>query len=393
MNIDTMNLAQVVERLAAIDTEVRASQDTAQVEALTTEKGDLLTRKSELESLEARKQTALDLTGGGGKVTETRGGKPADPEEKYDTQEYRKAFMKHVLRGTPIPAEYRTDYSSTTADVPAVIPTIIVNRIVETMESIGMILPLVTRTQYAAGVSIPTSAVKPTATWVNEGAGSERQKKTTGTSITFGKFKLRCEIGWTMETGTMALSVFESTFTRQVSEAMVKAIEAKIISTDAGVANPKGILAETPAAGQAITASKLTYDKLVAAEAALPQAYEANAVWCMTKKTFMSFIGMMDAEGQPIARTNYGINGKPERILLGRPVVLCGDYLYSFSSATAGQIFAFIFNFQDYALNTVYDMGIQRRQDWDTEDTQIKAVMSVDGKVIDINSLVTLAKA
>jgi HK97 family phage major capsid protein len=113
----------------------------------------------------------------------------------------------------------------------------------------------------------------------------------------------------------------------------------------------------------------------------------------MTKKTFMSFVGMTDAEGQPIARTNYGIGGKPERILLGRPVQLCGDYLYSFSAATAGQIFAFIFNFADYALNTVYDMGIQRRQDWDTEDMQVKAVMSVDGKVIDVNSLVTLAKA
>ena len=64
----------------------------------------------------------------------------------------------------------------------------------------------------------------------------------------------------------------------------------------------------------------------------------------------------------------------------------------SFStSLTDGDVFAFMFNFSDYALNTIYDMGVQRKQDWDTEDMLTKAVMSVDGKVIDVNSLVTVA--
>ena len=38
-------------------------------------------------------------------------------------------------------------------------------------------------------------------------------------------------------------------------------------------------------------------------------------------------------------------------------------------------------------------MGVQRKQDWETEDMLTKAVMSVDGKTIDANSLVTLKKA
>ena len=33
-------------------------------------------------------------------------------------------------------------------------------------------------------------------------------------------------------------------------------------------------------------------------------------------------------------------------------------------------------------------MGISRKQDWDTEDLLTKAVMSVDGKVVDAGSLV-----
>jgi hypothetical protein len=66
----------------------------------------------------------------------------------------------------------------------------------------------------------------------------------------------------------------------------------------------------------------------------------------------------------------------------------------SFSSTLkAGKIFAFLFKFSDYTMNTIYDMGVQRKQDWDTEDMLTKAVMSVDGKVIDKNSLVTIAKA
>ena len=313
--------------------------------------------------------------------------------------EYRKAFQQFVTRGTPIPAELRDDQSTATTDITGAIPTVLVNRIVEKLESTGMILPLVSKTSFAAGVSIPTSAVKPVASWVAEGASSDRQKKTTSTSITFTNYKLRCEISMSMESSKMALAAFEAAFERQVVEAMTKAIEDAIINgayaTDGTtLVGPKGILSETPATGQALTAKTLGYKTLVDAEAALPQAYENGAVWCMTKKTFMSFVGMEDAEGQPIARVNYGIGGRPERTLLGRTVVLCGDYMDSFSSTlTAGKIFAFLFYFADYTINTIYDMGVQRKQDWDTEDMLTKAVMSLDGKVIDKNSLVTIAKA
>ena len=309
-----------------------------------------------------------------------------------DGLEYRKAFQQFVTRGTAIPVELRADANTLTTDIGSAIPTVIVNRIVENLEAVGMILPLVTKTSFASGVAIPTSSVKPVATWVLEGASSDRQKKTTGT-ISFGKFKLRCEISMSAEAGAMAIAAFEAAFVKQVSEAMVKAMESTIVSTADGTTSMKGILAETPVAGQALTAKALSYKLLVDAEAALPVEYEANAVYCMTKKTFMGFIGMEDAEGQPIARVNYGIGGKPERTLLGRPVVLC-NYLDSFSNTlTTGKIFAFIFNFADYAMNTVYDMGVQRKQDWDTEDLLTKAVMAVDGKVVDKGSLVTIAKA
>lgn len=328
-----------------------------------------------------------------GKTVETMGG--ADSGDLYDSTEYRKAFMAHVIHGAALPAQFvAADANTKTGDVPAVIPTTVMERIVEKMESTGMILPLVTRTAYKGGVKIPTSTVKPTAVWVAEGAGSDKQKKGTG-SIDFAYNKLRCAISVSLETDTMALPVFEATFVANVTEAMTKALEQAIVS-GTGAGQPKGILAEVPIEGQALklaAADKLSYQTLVDAEAALPLAYENGAVWFMTKKTFMGFVGMVDANKQPIARVNTGINGRPERTLLGRSVVL-NDYMASYADSMAAEgVIAALFNPKDYVLNTNLSMTIKRYEDNDTDDQVTKAVMLVDGKVVDKGSLVTVSKA
>jgi len=395
-------LAAKNERKAAISNQADVSNDVVELRNLNKELDELNTEiRSLQEMIDAAPDDGDDNNNPAERTAAVNGEIPGmvSSSSKHEKRkagdegmEYRRAFQQFVTKGTPIPTELRTDQSTVTSDITSVIPEVVVNRIVENLESTGMILPLITRTSFAAGISIPTSSVKPVATWVSEGASSERQKKTTS-KITFTNFKLRCEISMSMEASVLALSAFEAAFIRQVTEAMVKAIEGKIISTADGTASPRGILAETPPTGQALESNALSYADLVAAEAALPQAYENGAVWCMTKKTFMGFIGMVDSQKQPIARVNYGIGGAPERTLLGRTVVLCGDYMDSFSATLeVGKIFAFLFKFSDYALNTIYDMGVQRKQDWDTEDMLTKAVMSVDGKVVDKNSLVTLAK-
>lgn len=294
--------------------------------------------------------------------------------EDKENLEYRNAFMELVLRNTPIPMELRENANTTTGDVASVIPTQLVGQIIEKFDNVGMILPLITKTSYKAGVEIPTSSVKPVATWTTEGKGSDRQKKATG-KITFTNFKLRCEISMSMEVGTMALAAFEAKFVENVAKAMTYAIENAVIN-GTGSGQPKGILKET---GVAIT-GEATYAKLCEAEAAIPVEYETGSKWCMSKKTFMKFVAMTDQAGQPIARVNYGVAGKAERTLLGRDVVI---------SPYVADDKAFIFDFSDYVLNTIYDMGISKKQDWDTEDLLTKAVMSMDGKVVDAGSLVT----
>ncbi|MBD5798409.1 capsid protein [Bacillus pseudomycoides] len=387
-------LQEILQRKAEIRT---ALEGTGEVDlaALETELRELSEEQNGIETRQRLLQEAGAINEGGAPETRTIQTFNTDPQGEQretgtDSLEYRQAFMNYVLRGEAITAELRANAVTKTGDVGSVIPQTVLNQIIEKIEAVGMILPLVTRTAIKGGVSVPISSVKPVASWVAESAGSDKQKKTTG-NITFNYNKLRCAVAVSLEVDTMALTVFESTLINNVVEAMTKAIEQSIIN-GTGTGQPKGILTETPAAGQALDIAKVEYKTLVDAEAALPLEYEDGAVWCMTKKTFMSFAGMVDTSGQPIARTNYGINGKAERVLLGRQVVLC-NYIDSFTTAATGKPFAFLFNFSDYLLNTNYQMGVKKYEDNETDDMVTKAIMVVDGKAVNVNSLVVLKKA
>ena len=383
-------IARKKEEMKKLQERAEASQDAAEVRAIG---GTLAALKKEIEEAEAQLAELDEGDGNGDGAGEaSRSVVPANAElrnaqvvgsfaqgtqtraaNNEENLEYRNAFMEYVLRGTPIPAELRADANTLTSDAASAIPTHLVNQIIEKFDNVGMILPLITKTSYKAGVEIPTSTVKPVATWVAEGAGSDRQKKVTG-KISFTYHKLRCEISMSMEVGTMALAAFEAKFVENVAKAMVYAIENAVVN-GTGSGQPKGILTED---GVTVT-GEASYAKLCEAEGNVPEEYEAGAKWCMKKKTFMGFVGMVDKDGQPIARVNYGIGGKPEYTLLGREVVVA-PYVPDNK--------AFIYAFADYILNTIYDMGISKKQDWETEDLLTKAVMSVDGKCSDTGSLV-----
>jgi len=401
-----MNRGQEInERLLQIQTEIetRGENITAEeltafeteVQTLTEERAELLkkaeTRKNLLEDIASGNISGQVLSRGvfnnfGNNTTNNN----EDDSDPLATQEYRKAFMNYVLRNKPIPKELRSDEVTFTNDIGPMIPTPVLNRIIEKLEATGMILPLVTRTNYRGGLRVPYSAVKPVATWVDEGSGSPTQKKTVK-KIIFAYHKLRCAVAVTLEVDTMALSAFETALMNNVVEAMLKAIEQSIIS-GTGEGQPKGILEETPNTGQVLNVQSPSYQDLINAEAALPQAYENGAVWCMHKQTFMQYFGLLDTNGQPVGRVNMGIRNRPERFLLGRPVVVC-EYINSIGGAANGDPFAFLFNFSDYILNTNLGVGIKRYVNDETDDIITRAVMLTDGMVVDNNSLVILQKS
>lgn len=336
-------------------------------------------------------------------TTDMRGGVPniAGIEERM-------AFKSFIANGDR--EQLRAAAGNTTSDSASVIPENLLNQIIEKLESVGTIYNLVSKTAYPVGQTIPVESTRPVATWVGrntsslassnsgEGNGSEPQNGVNfTTSISFTNFKLRCEVAMTEEVATMALSAFEALFVKNVSTAMLRAIEFAIVDGD-GYGMPTGILSATPSGTVEVAAAdSIEWATLCDAEALIPVEKEAGTKWCMTKKTFMAFVGMTDDNGQPIARINYGIGGKPERFLLGREVVLyapqAGSNLGNYADTVeADTTFAFLFDFNDYVLNNNYNLGIQHKVDWDNEDHRTKAVGAYDGKVIDTASLVTLTK-
>jgi HK97 family phage major capsid protein len=79
-------------------------------------------------------------------------------------------------------------------------------------------------------------------------------------------------------------------------------------------------------------------------------------------------------------------------MLLGRTVIV-NDYMTSVDATlTSDTVVAFLFDFKQYVLNTNLGVTMTKYTDEETDDKITKAVMLVDGKVVDKNSLVTITK-
>lgn len=72
------------------------------------------------------------------------------------------------------------------------------------------------------------------------------------------------------------------------------------------------------------TTTTITYNDLLDLEAALDPAYEQNAKWVFSKATWTAVRKLVDTAGRPLVIDNAasGIGGRPEKSLLGYPVVL-----------------------------------------------------------------------
>ena len=330
---------------------------------------------------------------------ENRGGKNMDKN-----LEQRKAFMEAIYSGNLSKLEKREDAYTTTGDVQYVIPENLVNDIITEIEERGYILNKVTKTNFAVGQTIPVGLIQIKAKWVGdsttgvdknntgEGLGSDVQKGGVQAQVTFLNYKLRCEVGLTHEASIKSLPVFEKKFIEQVANAMVEAIEEAIIS-GTGVNQPKGILLETPRTGKALEISantKFTYKDLIKFVGAVPKKYRKGALIYCTQNTFYEWMSIVDDNGQPVAKVNYGTDGEIRQYLFNTEVIFADEYMNDYVASPQADIkFAFIYNFSEYTLNTNYDLGIATRQNWDNENHEMKAVLACDGKAVTKYSLVT----
>ncbi len=320
-----------------------------------------------------------------------------EPEDKYSTLEYRNAFMAFAKTGE-IKPELRADAMTTTTEVSAVIPTTILNEVIKQMTVYGQVFSRVRKLNIKGGVEVPILTLKPVATWIGESAVSDKQKVTANTKVTFSYYGLECKVAISLLADTVSLAGFETVIIDLIVEAMVKALDkAVILGTGSG--QPLGITVDPRvAAAQIVTMSPsefASYDgwaKKVFSKLSL--AYKAGAIFFMASGTFEGYInGMVDANGQPIGRINYGITEGPQGRFGGKEVIeVEDDVIGSYADAATGDVVAVYTNLKNYGFNSNMQMTMFRYFDHDTNEWVDKAILIADGKLIDPRGVVIVKK-
>ncbi|MCI7304103.1 MAG: phage major capsid protein [Clostridiales Family XIII bacterium] len=326
-----------------------------------------------------------------------RGQEINDP---YDTDEYRMAFMEFVCRGTPIPSELRADAITTTTDASVVIPTTLMNEIIQKLDTYGNIYAKVRRLNVQGGVEFSILSLKPTATWITADTGtseSDEQKLQMNEKISFSYYGVECKLAQTLLVNVTTLKMFQDLFVPLATEAIVKAIEATIIS-GTGTGQPLGVTKDS----RVPTKNVITlnpeeigkwdvWKKKVFAK--MKKAYRSGE-FIMSQATFDGYIdGMVDANGQPIGRINYGIDGAETYRFGGKNIETVEDELIPYyEDAAAGDVIAVFCKLSDYAINSNMEMRVVKWEDHDTNEIKNKCILICDGKLIDPHGVLIIKK-
>lgn len=353
------------------------------------------------EAIELRSAAIKAVESGAGKVVATSEPKHEvrsnDPDDYFDTPEYTKAFYDYVTRGVKTPgivqpgmkpSYVRADQFTTVAsDVPNFVPTTLMNEIIEKEEIYGEIWPLLTKINVQGGVEYNTADFDAEAKWVTETTPSEDQKLEDGDRIVFSYHMLEVRLAQSLLSSVTTLSAFQRKFPEVAAKAMLKALEQGYVN-GTGSGQMTGILKDTriPAENKiSLTAEDISgwqpwHQKV---KAKIKRPYN-NGMFLMNQGTFDSYIdGMVDTNGQPVARVTMGINGEETYRFMGKQVMIVpDDILPDFDTAESDGAFAIFTRPSDYVVNS--NMGMRSVRWIDEESNQVKNKMQtiVDGKIL-----------
>ena len=139
-----MTLAEIIARMNAIDAEVRSATDAATIEKLTDELKDLQAKRAQLEAATARHEEIRGIQAGTVDTVTVATGATVVEERHYDASspEYRTAFLKNIAVDRDgkhflgeMTKEERAAFTFTTANTGNVVPTTMLNKIVDRVKA------------------------------------------------------------------------------------------------------------------------------------------------------------------------------------------------------------------------------------------------------------------
>lgn len=394
-------LARLNEKIADLEARALASEDVNEVRSINENikdiNADIDETRAELDAIEAEARAAEPV-----KVDETI---PQEAEKRamesykmeeqreqnpLESMEYRKQFMAFVQKGTPI--ESRAGVAASTADTGAAIPLTVMNEVINTVRvRYGNLYRKVRKIQVQGGVQFAVGALQATFKWINESTVSPRQKAGNLAKVSFGYHTAEIRIAQTFLSSIVTLEAFEAKLTEVIVEAYLQAMDYGIVS-GTGDGQMLGILND-PRVTNTVTMTAAQFADWTQWRkrffSQLPLGYRAGE-FIFPLSTVESYLETMhDNNNNPIFRqatgleVNDGDAQNPNGRFFGREISLVEpDIIADFDAASAGDVVGIYWQPQEYAINENFGFTMRRYFDEETNEWVNKALVVVDGKVL-----------
>ncbi|MBR3166892.1 MAG: phage major capsid protein [Lachnospiraceae bacterium] len=327
-----------------------------------------------------------------------------EPEQKEvrASMEYRKAFMAFMQTGAPIPAELRTGDAINTTDTQAAIPMTIVNDVINTIRKrYGNLYRKVRKLNVRGGVEYPVGALQATMKWISEATVSPRQSVGSLDKVIFNYHTAEIRIAQTFLSQLLTLSTFESTLTEVIVQAYLQGMDLGIVK-GTGNGQMLGILND-PRVTKTVTMTSAEFNNWKKWRekffATLPLAYR-NGEFIFPLSTVDKYLETMaDSNNNPVFRqatgleVNDGDSMNPNGRFFGREISLVEpDIIPDFDSASEGDCVGIFWQPEEYGINENFGFTVLRYFDTETNEWVDKALVVVDGKILNPTGFVKILK-
>ena len=325
-----------------------------------------------------------------------------EEEDPLASMEYRRAFRDYVVNGTAIPEELRAGNAISTADTGAAIPMTIMNEVINTVRKrYGNLYSKVRKISVQGGVKYPIGALQASFKWITESTVSPRQKLAQLGSVTFGYHTAEIRISQTFLSRIVTLSAFEAEITRVIAIAYLQAMDYGIVN-GSGDGSMLGILndarvTKTVTMTAADMGNWTKWRKNFFAQ--LPLGYRSGE-FIFPVSTVDSYLETMaDSNNNPIFRqatgleVNDGDAQNPNGRFFGRAISLVEeDIIPDFDTANQNDVIGIYWQPEEYAINENFGFTMRRYFDEETNEWVDKALVVVDGKVLNPTGYVKILK-
>ena len=395
----------------------QASQDAAEVRSINAQladiNADLQDIQDELDAIAQEERSAQPVEVGdripagsqeiNGEIRGSfNGAQGSDDVDPLSSMEYRRAFRNYVVSGTPIPAELRAGDAISTADTGAAIPMTVMNEVINTVRKrYGNLYSKVRKISVQGGVKYPVGALQANFKWITESTVSPRQKLDKLGAVTFGYNTAEIRISQTFLSRIVTLSAFEAEISRVIAIAYLQAMDQGIVN-GSGDGSMLGILND-PRVTKTVTMTASDMGNWTKWRknffAQLPLGYRSGE-FIFPVSTVDSYLETMaDSNNNPIFRqatgleVNDGDAMNPNGRFFGRAISLVEeDIIPDFDTASAGDVIGLYWQPEEYAINENFGFTMRRYFDEETNEWVDKALVVVDGKVLNPTGYVKIVK-